>query len=299
MKTLIVIPTRDRKIWVLFSVLISFFFPSTLHALPTAKKVVAGSASFQKSLDQTTLNVTASDRSIIEWESLNVASHETVNFILPSLEAVSLSRIVGPGTSQIAGRLNANGKLVLVNLGGFYFSPTARVQVGKITASTRGITNRDFLKGSSVFAGPESQPAPPLTSILNEGLIHTREGGAAILIAGVIENPGVIEAPHGAVALYGKKGLGGSRGRKGKKVKTEVHVYEGLVYVEENLYHLGVSVSAGMKTEVLWKRVPQIPKRFLGIGFARFAFVEIGYSLEQIEDVRRKIGRLKNRPTPD
>lgn len=79
-------------------------------------------------------------------------------------------------------------------------------------------------------------------------------------------------------------------------MKTEVYVYEGLVYVEENLYHLGVSVSAGMKTEVLWKRVPQIPKRFLGIGFAQAAFVEVGYSLEQIEDARQKIGRLKRCP---
>ena len=88
-------------------------------ALPTGENVVAGTADFQR-LDQT-LNITASDQSIIEYSNFDIGTDETVNFFLPSTDSFSLNRILGGLQSNILGSLTANGNLLFVNAAGFYF----------------------------------------------------------------------------------------------------------------------------------------------------------------------------------
>jgi len=179
--------------------LLSFFLlplPSA-YSLPVGEKIVEGKANFERS--GTTLNVTASDRSIVEWQSFDIGINEGVNFVLPSSEAFSLSRIGESGMSQIAGQLTVNGNLILVNPNGFHFAPTAEVNAGGLIVSAHDITNSDFLSGEYRFAALENKSSSSRALILNEGLIQTEK--MAVLIGDAIRNQGVIEAPLGTIAL--------------------------------------------------------------------------------------------------
>ena len=171
------------------------------QALPTGEDVVSGSATFDRS-DSNTLNITASQNSIIEYHSFNVGLNERLNFILPSTDSFVLNRVVGSQSSEILGAVTANGNVVLVNSNGIYFGTGAQVNVGGLMASTHDIANADFLRGRYIFAGTG---AAATASILNEGVILTRDKGMAVLISDAIENKGVVEAPLGTVSFAAGK----------------------------------------------------------------------------------------------
>ena len=178
------------------------FFPlRAVQALPSGEEVVAGSVSFDRP-DPSTLNISASPDSIIQYESFNIGLNETVNFDLPSIDAFSLNRVIGSGSSEILGKLTANGNIILVNTDGIHFGANAEVNAGGLIASTHEIVNTDFLQGRYLFAGTQDH-AP--SSILNEGSIRSRENGMAVLVSDAIENRGVVEAPLGTVALAAGK----------------------------------------------------------------------------------------------
>ena len=96
-----------RVIW-LTVLLIAFLANSQAFSLPEGEKVENGSATFERP-DSSTLNVTASDKAVINFNSFNIAQNERVNFIQPSINASVLSRVIGPSASEIAGNLSANG----------------------------------------------------------------------------------------------------------------------------------------------------------------------------------------------
>jgi len=183
--------------WLTLSVFLPF---QSVYALPTGQEVVSGTATFDQ-VGGTTLNITASADSIINYASFDIAQDEVVNFLLPTIDAFSLNRILGGGASEILGTLTSNGNLILVNAGGFYFGSAANINVGGLIASTHEIANADFLAGNYIFAGLGDTVESSMSSILNEGSILTSEGGMAIMIADAIENRGTIEAPLGTVAL--------------------------------------------------------------------------------------------------
>jgi filamentous hemagglutinin family protein len=175
-----------------------FFLISSqfLYALPTDENVIDGSVAFERT--ENSLNVIASNNSIIEWGNFDIASNESVNFTLPDANAFSLNRILNSSVTQIFGQLTANGNLVLINTNGFYFAPQSMVNVGGLIASAHEITNANFLSGQYIFSGVDNI-ASSQTSILNEGTIQSNNQ-MAILIADAIENRGVIEAPVVALA---------------------------------------------------------------------------------------------------
>jgi len=142
-----------------------------------------------------------SDQTIIEYSSFNIAAGETVNFIAPSLDSFSLNRVIGGSASEIFGTLSANGNIIFVNTNGIYFAPTADVGVGGLMASTRDISNADFLAGAYRFENFNADMQNQLAEVFNEGRIQTREGGFAVLIGSAVANNGVIVAPLGTVAL--------------------------------------------------------------------------------------------------
>ena len=53
--------------------------------------------------------ITASDNSIFEHQSFNVAPNETVRFVSPQLNPV-LNRVVGAGAKSVFREYNANGR---------------------------------------------------------------------------------------------------------------------------------------------------------------------------------------------
>ena len=194
MKKLLLI--KNALAW---TALFMFTLGQFVYALPAGYQVEVGQATFNQ--DGNTLNITASDNSIIQYQSFNIALDETVNITLPSIDSFSLNRVMGGEMTEIFGNLFANGNLILVNNVGFHFGSTANVDVGGLIASTHNISNADFLAGNYLFSGVEGAMESSMASILNEGVISTRDGGIAVLIADAIENRGTLEAPIGTVAL--------------------------------------------------------------------------------------------------
>lgn len=167
-------------------------------ARPTGGQVVAGQASIAQTTARTTVNQ-SSQRGAVNWQSFDVGSQHTVQFQQPSANAVTLNRVVGPNPSEIAGRIQANGQVVVVNQAGVLFHRGAQVDTAGLVVSAAGISNNNFMAGRMVF----DQPAKPGAKIENRGTITIREQGLAALVAPQVANSGVIRARMGKVILAG------------------------------------------------------------------------------------------------
>ena len=178
---------------------ISYFtmHPSLLLSLPQMEGTAAGSVSCHQP-DQNTLIVEASDKSIINYKSFNIQATERVQFIQPSPSSTVLNRVVGKDLSSIFGRMDSNGKVLLVNPQGVVFGPHASVSVGSLIVSTLNIADQDFLNDNYTFV-LESGSAN--SSIVNQGQISVCAEGALVLLAPEIKNTGIITARTGKVVL--------------------------------------------------------------------------------------------------
>jgi filamentous hemagglutinin family protein len=163
------------------------------YALPVGGVVSAGSATIGSGGGTTTITQ-ASQNAAINWQSFNIGTGETVNFVQPNASATALNRVLGADPSSILGSLNANGKVFLVNPNGIVFGQGASVNVGGLVGSTRNISDSDFMAGQYNFEG--TGPG----SVVNHGTINANGGSVALLGANV-SNQGVIQAQMGSVAL--------------------------------------------------------------------------------------------------
>src|SRR3990167_8889941 len=87
--------------------------PLVLYGLPQGAEAKAGHA--ECSGDATSVEIRASDKSIIEYQSFNIQEGEKVTFIKPGRSSTVLNRVIGNDPSSIWGQLEANGKVFLVN----------------------------------------------------------------------------------------------------------------------------------------------------------------------------------------
>ncbi len=167
-------------------------------ARPQGGQVVAGAASIGTTANAT--NITqSSNRAAINWRSFDVGSSQSVNFQQPSSTAVTLNRVTGGDPSAIAGRINANGQVILTNPSGVTFYQGAQVNAQSVVVSAAGITNQNFMAGKMVF----DQAANPNARIDNRGTITVKQAGLAALVAPSVANSGVINARMGQVVLAG------------------------------------------------------------------------------------------------
>ncbi|MYM93237.1 two-partner secretion domain-containing protein [Duganella vulcania] len=162
--------------------------------LPTGGAVVAGQGSIAQQGKTLTVNQN-SGKLAIDWNSFSIGRDSTVNFVQPSAGSVALNRVTGSDVSQIQGALKANGQVFLLNPNGVLFSPTARVDVGGLLASTLAMTNDDFMAGNYRLQGASAN------AIINQGNIRTAGGGSVALVAARIVNNGEIAADRGNVLL--------------------------------------------------------------------------------------------------
>jgi filamentous hemagglutinin family protein len=167
-------------------------------ALPQDGKVSSGQVEIQQPNTERLNIVQTSERAVINWNSFNIGASEWVNFQQPSATSATLNRVTGGFTSEIAGRLTANGQLYLVNPNGILFTPTAQINVGSFLATTLDIQNTDFMQGQLRF---RQTPGMSLSTVENEGNITVAEGGFAALVAPGVANRGVINAYLGSVVL--------------------------------------------------------------------------------------------------
>jgi filamentous hemagglutinin family protein len=138
----------------------------------------------------------SSQRAIINWDSFNLGSAASINFVQPNAQAVTLNRANDHNPSQIFGRITSNGQVFLSNPSGVYFSPTASVDVGALVATSHSISDANFMAGNYQF---ERNGATG--KVVNEGRISAGLGGYVALLAPEVQNAGVVLARAGTVAL--------------------------------------------------------------------------------------------------
>ena len=75
---------------------------------------------------------------LIDWQSFNIGSNATVNIVQHHLSDTLINKVIGNNLSEIYGKLNATGNVVLVNPNGMIFDG-AVINVGGFAASTADI----------------------------------------------------------------------------------------------------------------------------------------------------------------
>ncbi|MGA0134338.1 MAG: filamentous hemagglutinin N-terminal domain-containing protein, partial [Opitutales bacterium] len=164
-------------------------------ALPTGGKVAAGDVRLQSvgaSMSVTQL----SERAVVNWDTFDVGREAEVSFRQPGRSSVILNRVLGAEPTQVHGRISANGQVYLLNSAGIYFSPTSRVDVGGLLATTASISDEDFMAGRHRFV-----QSPSAGRVVNEGVLTAVSGGYVTLLAPEVRNAGIVVAPAGTVAL--------------------------------------------------------------------------------------------------
>ena len=170
------------------------------NARPTGGSVVGGTAAISRTGSNTRIDQ-ASQRAAIDWQSFNVGSQQSVTFSQPSASAVALNRVTGPDPSQIAGRIDANGQIILVNQSGVNFYKGTQVNAAGVMVSAAGISNQNFMAGVMKF----DQPGKPDAKVNNAGTITVKQAGLAALVAPQVANSGIITARLGHVVLAGAR----------------------------------------------------------------------------------------------
>ncbi len=166
-----------------------------VNQLPTNGQIAAGIAAIATNGNAMTVTQ-SSNRAAINWNSFDIGSAASVNFVQPSSSSVALNRINSANPSQIFGSLSANGQVYLINPSGVYFAPGAQVNVGGIVATTMSMSDADFMAGSTTFNRNGSTG-----KVINEGTIQTSLNGYIAMLAPEVRNSGLLLAQSGTVAL--------------------------------------------------------------------------------------------------
>ena len=152
-----------------------------------------------------------SQRVILNWDSFNIAAGRAVNFVQPDASAAALNRIGGGVPSVIAGQLNANGQIYLLNPNGILFDRGAQINVGGLIASALNIPDATFNRGllsvpvgEAAFSWGGTLEQYNVTQIVvrpDARLSTTVAGGSIMMFAPRIVNEGTISTPDGQTML--------------------------------------------------------------------------------------------------
>ncbi|WP_137680867.1 filamentous hemagglutinin N-terminal domain-containing protein, partial [Aurantiacibacter suaedae] len=159
--------------------------------LPTGGEVAAGSATIGAP-SAGNMNITQhSDRAVVNWTSFSVGEGNAVNIAQPGAQSALLNRVTGDATSVIAGQINANGQVFLVNPNGIAITKSGTVNAAAFTASTLDISDRDFMAGGDAIT--VTAPANAQVMRLRAGLSDLMSPDLAdgtLLVAGVAKMEG-------------------------------------------------------------------------------------------------------------
>ena len=183
------------------TVVVVISFPAAAlspSAQPTGGVVQAGNIGINQNATTTTINQTT-QQGIIQWQQYNVGSQQTVQYKVPTNSASTLNRVVGADPSQIAGKINSNGMVIIENQSGVVFLNGAQVNTNGLMVTAVGISNANYLAGKMVF----DQGGNPNAKVVNSGTITMQGAGLAAFVAPHVRNSGTINAKMGNVVLAG------------------------------------------------------------------------------------------------
>ncbi|MGA1531165.1 MAG: filamentous hemagglutinin N-terminal domain-containing protein, partial [Kiritimatiellia bacterium] len=170
-------------VWGMIALMVIYPLPPVIWALPSGESVSQGQVEFLREANLLIVNQ-ASDKAIVNYDAFNISAGNTVQFNQPGSSAAILNRVVGGGSSTIAGALLANGRVYLINPAGILFSPSASVNVGALVASAMNMSDEDFMSGRLRFSGGGG-------AVINQGVINA---ASVLLVGGYVENAGAINA---------------------------------------------------------------------------------------------------------
>ena len=187
---------RSRASIVRRAILAAALLSSAAHAdpvLPTGGQFVAGQGAIVGSANGLTINQSGS-HGIINWQNFSIGAGGKVQF--NNGNGATLNRVTGADISQINGQLRATGSLYVINPQGIVIGPGGKVVTGgSFVASTRDISNSDFLGGGAMSASGNSNG-----DVVNAGTITSRHGDA-ILVGRSVSNSGKVTARKGAAVM--------------------------------------------------------------------------------------------------
>ena len=164
--------------------------------MPTGASVQSGNVKISGKNTNHLVIDQSTNKSIINWNSFSIHDQGRVDFNMPSSMSSSLNRVTGSTPSSIAGQLNSNGKVMLINPNGVVITKNGVVKTSSFTASTLDINNEDFLKDRMNFIGNGKSKG-----VQNNGKIIIGDKGHGALLGGQISNTGIISARLGKIAL--------------------------------------------------------------------------------------------------
>jgi len=170
--------------------------PGLALAGPSGEQVQQGVVAVTRPDGTTTTVTQSSTNAVVNWHSFSLDGQEYVQFVQPGANAAVLNRVVGGNASQILGRIDANGRVFLVNPQGVYFGAGAQVDTAGFAASALDINNDDFMHGRYVFT--KGSGAADAT-VENHGQISADQ--FVVLMGDRVANEGLVQARLGTVAL--------------------------------------------------------------------------------------------------
>ena len=166
------------------------------QALPTGGTVVSGQVTVNKTSNTLTIDQ-SSQNAIVDWQSFSIGSGNAVKVVQPNSSSALLDRVTGNTPSVIAGQLDANGEVFLINPNGIAITNAGVIDVGGgFVASTLGLSDQDFKDGKFNLSGNGAS-----AGVNNAGTITVGRGGYAALLGGTVKNPVLIAVPVGKVGL--------------------------------------------------------------------------------------------------
>nr|MCH9691869.1 filamentous hemagglutinin N-terminal domain-containing protein [Gammaproteobacteria bacterium] len=182
----------------------------------------------------------------IDWDSFNLGSEEKINFKQGFGDnSIALNRVIGNDLSTIAGEMNANGHVVLVNPNGVIFASGSSINVGALTASTLDIDPESFISAANAAENGnfeftlgnyfKDNTASGSSYVVNHGNITA--SGSVSLIGNQVINTGMIKAnlvhltaADKAVLTFDDEGLIGVEITEEVKSNPKYEGFEDAVY---------------------------------------------------------------------
>ncbi|MBB3943983.1 filamentous hemagglutinin family protein, partial [Sphingorhabdus rigui] len=194
------VPTRLRKLFLAGSAItLVLGCPANAEDLPTGGSVTAGDATISQSASKMVINQ-STNKAVINWNTFDIGSGSSVNFVLPDSGSVTLNRVASDDASKIFGSLTSNGQIFLLNPRGIVFGVGSRINAAGLVASTLTLSDEDFQAGRYDFKSNGIKGA-----VVNQGEIVVN--GYAALLAPTVRNEGIIFAQMGTVAFAGGQGV--------------------------------------------------------------------------------------------
>lgn len=164
---------------------IPLFFLSTLYATP--KGFNSTNATYQVDANGAHI-ITSGQRGLVHWEHFSLSRGELARFQQKNAHSVILNHVTGNSVSKIYGRLESNGKVILLNRSGVVIGPEGSIECAGFLASTATIPEDVFLRGGDLLFKDYGEGA-----IINLGTIHCPTGDV-IMLARSVTNSGLITA---------------------------------------------------------------------------------------------------------